>query len=127
MPKVVEPAAQNHFPTRICHYSPDLLPVFGGVAMNMTVPAGRLRVQRADSSFLHTVLEKSGTIWAERLFITPTLLQQLRQNPFPGSFSVVMCMAEQLNKAGKGLQILYLFPGQFVHACHLTLLSLLPG
>lgn len=65
MPKVVEPPAHDHLPAGKGHYFADFRPVVLAVAVDVTVLAGRLRVQGAVAALQQGMFQERPAVGAE--------------------------------------------------------------
>jgi len=74
--------------------------------VDVTVPAGRFRLEWTGGSFLYPVIEKPGAIDTEHPVPLVGTTKNFRQLSFAGFCSVVMGMTVKFDKVGKDLQIL---------------------
>ena len=109
MKQIIQPSLQYHPLSGVCHYFPDLLTIFRGVAVNVTAFARWLGVEGAERPFSDAVFEQSGALSAEGVFFGMPGAEELGQNRLAAGNPVMSGMTEKLDEAGKNPEVADLF------------------
>jgi hypothetical protein len=66
MPEIIKPSAQDHPSAGKSHYLTDFLTILWRVAVDTAILASRLRIQRAERTFLDSVFKQFGAVRTEQ-------------------------------------------------------------